>query len=231
MKQTAQAAKGNQTLDQLTGIAPQLPLDIVVVLDRSGSMQSIREDSTGAYNSFIAEQQAQPGEANITLAIFDHEYEILQDRANLKDAMLLNNENFVPRGWTALYDAIGNTINKFKKLRDEGKVDGVIFTILTDGEENRSTEFKLADIKSMIEIAEKEFGWQFVYLGANQDAFSVGATFGLAAAACATYDTNSDGLKFASAKMSADSTMYRSTYYDLKAEKFKNQDQAQTSSN
>lgn len=203
----------------IMGEQPMLPIEIVAILDRSGSMASIRDDSIGAFNTFIEEQQKESGEANVTIVLFDDKYEILQDRASLKDAIKFDRENFVPRGWTALHDAIGRTINKFKALRDEGKVDGVIISILTDGDENYSTEFDLAAIKSMIGIAEKEYGWSFVYLGANQDAFSVGASMGLAAAACATYDASSDGIKLASKKMSGDTIMYRSMYYDKKAAK------------
>ncbi len=203
----------------IMGEQPKLPIEIVAVLDRSGSMSSIRDDSIGAFNTFIEEQQKEPGEANVTIILFDDKYEILQDRANLNDAIKFTRDNFVPRGWTALHDAIGRTINKFKALRDEGKVDGVIISILTDGEENYSTEFDIKSIKSMIQNAEKEYGWSFVYLGANQDAFTVGAAMGLAMAACATYDADSRGIVQASAKMSGDTTMYRSSYYDKKAEK------------
>lgn len=203
--------------DQAIKLAPVLPIEIVAILDRSGSMATIRDDSIGAFNTFIEEQQKESGDANITIVLFDDQYEILQDRANLTDAVKFTTDNFVPRGWTALYDAIGLTLNKFKALRDEGKVDGAIFSILTDGMENRSTEFNIDSVKALIQTAEKEYGWSFVYLGANQDAFSVGSSLGFAAAACASYDYSGDGVRYASTKMADDTKLYRSSYYDKKA--------------
>lgn len=203
--------------EQTIKVVKELPIEIVAILDRSGSMGTIRDDSIGAFNTFIEEQQKESGDANITIVLFDDQYEILQDRANLADAVKFTTDNFVPRGWTALYDAIGLTLNKFKALRDEGKVDGAIFSILTDGMENYSKEFNIDTIKNMIQTAEKEYGWSFVYLGANQDAFSVGATMGFAAAACATYDATGDGVRYASTKMADDTKLYRSSYYSKKA--------------
>lgn len=205
--------------EQAITLKEQKPIEIVAILDRSGSMGTIRDDSIGAFNTFVEEQQKEAGEANITIVLFDDQYEILQDRAKLSDAVKFTTDNFVPRGWTALHDAIGLTINKFKKLRDSGEVDGAIFSILTDGFENYSKEFNAESIKKLIETAENEYGWSFVYLGANQDAFSVGTTMGFAAAACATYDATGDGVRFASTKMADDTKMYRSTYYDKKAER------------
>lgn len=155
--------------------------EIVVILDNSGSMAPKVMDTIGGLTSFIELQKAQPGEARFTLVEFSgrHNYNVKYNAVPLAS---VNNFELRPSGNTALFDAIGKTINAVgKRLSDtpEDQRPGLVsFVIITDGEENNSALFNLAQIKEMIMHQNKTYNWQFSYLGANQDAFSVGASLG-----------------------------------------------------
>jgi hypothetical protein len=157
--------------------------DISFVLDRSGSMFSVREDTIGGVNQFLKAQQAATGEANLTLAQFDHQYEIVHNGLRIQDVPELKKSTFVPRGQTALFDAIGKTIiatgARLEKLPEAERPVQVIFVILTDGMENHSTEFTADKIKSMIQHQSEVYNWDFVFLGANQDAICTGTAMGI----------------------------------------------------
>lgn len=162
---------------------------IEMVLDRSGSMSSCKSDTEGGFNTFIAEQKKVPGECRVTLAQFDNTYEVVYaDRplAEVPDLAL------APRGGTALLDAIGRSINSLgKRLNDtpeEERPGAVVFVILTDGQENSSVEFSLTRIHEMISHQRDTYGWQFMFIGANQDAIQAGASLGIARGMSITYD-------------------------------------------
>lgn len=188
------------------------PVEIVAIIDRSGSMGVIRTDAIGGFNTFIEEQKALDGEARVTIALFDDRYDLLQNGVDLKETVLLNNTNYVPRGSTALLDAIGKTVNTLKERRLNGEVDGAIITILTDGHENCSKEYTTDQIKTLIQECEKEYGWTFVYLAANQDAFAVGATFGISAQNAVNFDANGAGLLGATRSMGDYASNYRASF-------------------
>ena len=118
---------------------------IICILDRSGSMASIMSDSIGGFNTFLKKQKELPDEATITVALFDDKYELLYDNVDIKKAEELTSKIWYPRGTTALYDAIGKTINtdraKLKSLGNEAP-SKVLVCIVTDGLENASTEYK-----------------------------------------------------------------------------------------
>ncbi len=162
---------------------------INVVLDRSGSMASLTQDTIGGFNTFLKEQKTVPGEALFTLAQFDHEYELVHDCVPIADVPELNTTSYVPRGSTALLDALGRTILatgiKLAAMKEEDRPSKVIFVVLTDGQENHSKEHTHAKIMEMIKHQTDAYKWQFVYLGANQDAIQAGSTMGF------TYGTNS----------------------------------------
>lgn len=204
--------------ENITAVPPQKPIEIIVIADRSGSMGSILDESIGAFNAFIEEQQKQEGEANLTVALFDHHYEVMQESVNLKEAVRFDKTNFVPRGYTALYDAIGRTLSKEMKRREANEIDGAIVVIITDGAENASREFSTDTIKTLIKKCEDEYKWEFVFLAANQDAFSTGASFGLAAASANNFTADAKGLLGATQVMNSRSTSYRSAYYNPKTE-------------
>jgi hypothetical protein len=148
--------------------------DITIVLDRSGSMASIANATINGFNSFLSEQKEVKGEALLTLVQFDHEFELLFEGQEINKVVPLSSETFIPRGMTALLDAIGKTINLTKeRIRSQKHPEHppkVIFVIITDGYENNSNIYDRSRIFEMITKRKKKNDWQFVFLGANQDA-------------------------------------------------------------
>jgi Mg-chelatase subunit ChlD len=173
---------------------PAQPIDRVFILDRSGSMETCRDDTIGGFNAFLSEQQAEGG--TLTLVLFDHEYNVLYENKPICDAQPLTRETFVPRGSTALLDAIGKTIKDAKAAKPT-------VVILTDGQENASHHYTKAHIKDLIEQKTRD-GWTFVYLGANQDAFAEAGSIGIAPAGTVNFDVNrtTDAFRTLSAAMS-----------------------------
>ena len=187
---------------------------VICVLDSSGSMSSIMSDSIGGFNQFLKEQRELPDDATITVALFDsnHNYQLLYDNVDIKKAKDLTSKEWYPRGMTALYDAIGKTINtdraRLKRLGDEAP-SKVLVCVVTDGHENDSKEYSLQNIKDLIRDCEKD-DWNFIYLAANQDAFSVGQSFGISGGNTYTYTPTVDGVTNMSQKLSSVTASYRS---------------------
>lgn len=161
--------------------------DITLIVDRSGSMESCRVEAQGGINSFIEDQKKAKGENILSLVQFDNEIETVFSGTPIKD---VKPYELKPRGMTALLDAVGKTINdmldRLKEMKTKPKL--VVVAIITDGQENNSSKFNRADIKKLIEDQTKE-GWQFTFLGANQDAFSEAGSMGIARGATAQYST------------------------------------------
>lgn len=171
---------------------------ISVVLDRSGSMNSIRNDTIGGFNQFLKDQQAVSGKATITLVQFDHAYKSVYDSIPIADAKPLDEQTFVPRGSTALLDAIGRTINdlgaRLSEQPEDARPEKVVFVIITDGEENASHEFSLDAINQMIKTQREVYSWEFVFLGANQDAIKAAVNIGISPQAALSYAANQEGV-------------------------------------
>jgi hypothetical protein len=218
-------------IDTITTTPEPKSVEIVVIADRSGSMGSIRNDAIGGFNTFIGEQQKQGGEANLTVALFDDKYEIMQDKIPLGEAVLFDEKNFIPRGMTALFDAIGKTLNTLIERREKGEIDGAIVTILTDGAENASREYRVEQIKTLIEKCEKDYGWEFIFLAANQDAFATGSTFGISAGNAYNFSADAAGLKGATMAMNLRSTEYRTMYAQAGLDKLAQKDSDSEESN
>lgn len=187
--------------------------EILCILDRSGSMASIKNDTIGGFNSFLKDQKEVEGNAKITLIQFDGAYEIVYQGVDIKEAPELNSNVFVPRGSTALLDAIGKTLTEQKaRIQKEAWADKVIVVILTDGEENSSTTYNFDTIKTLTQSAQND-EWSFIYLGANQDAFSVASSFGIdtksALNTISAYSATGVGVREASTFFSNTTKMYR----------------------
>lgn len=182
--------------------------EIVVVLDRSGSMQSIRDDMVGGFDSFIKEQQKVPGECNVTLAQFDDNYELVYSGISLMNVPSLD---LVPRGGTALMDAVGRTINevgaRLKATPEDQRPERVLFVILTDGHENASKEFTKTRIFDMVTHQRTKYKWEFVYIGANQDSFTEAQGLGIATSE--NFKANAGGVRGMSVNMSVGTRSYR----------------------
>lgn len=189
--------------------------EILCILDRSGSMTTIKNDTIGGFNSFIKDQKEVEGEARLTLAQFDGQYEIVYQGLDIQEVPNLDSTVFVPRGSTALLDAIGKTLTEQKaRIQKDAWADKVIVVILTDGEENSSREYNFDTIKTLTQSAQNE-QWSFIYLGANQDAFSVAANFGIdtksALNSVSSYAATGEGALFAAKKYSNNTRMYRTS--------------------
>lgn len=173
--------------------------DITLVLDRSGSMASVRESTIAAFNQFLRSQRKAAGIAQMTLVQFDNEYEPLYESVVLEKAPELHTETFVPRGTTALLDAMGQTIlrtgQRLADLPDTERPGTVLFVTLTDGHENASREFNSHDIDQLIIQQRSIYSWQFVFLAANQDAIATAANIGIDAAQALTFADSPAGVK------------------------------------
>lgn len=184
--------------------------EIICITDRSGSMSSIKADVIGGFNSFLADQKTVPGEARMTFAQFDDKYEVVYEAKPLSEAPELTSATFTPRGSTALMDAIGQTMNvQGARIAKENWAEKVIVCIITDGGENTSREFTQPQIKTMIEHAQKN-EWSFIFLAANQDAFAVGAGYGISGATTANFAASAVGTAQAYASTSSMTRSIRS---------------------
>lgn len=157
--------------------------ELVVILDRSGSMQRLAEDTIGGFNSLIENQRKLEGKCTVTTVLFDNKVEILYQGKNIKEVPTLTSKEYFARGSTALLDAIGITINetnsKISSMKEEEKPNKVLVAITTDGLENSSNEYSYSSIKSLIEEKKKKLGWDFIFLGANIDAIGEANKFGI----------------------------------------------------
>jgi hypothetical protein len=161
---------------------------IAIVLDRSGSMYSVKSDTEGGLKAFLAEQETAPGTTTVSLYQFDTEYEPVYENKALAD---VPEYRLIPRGGTALLDAVGRTISavgaQLAALAEDDRPGEVIVVILTDGEENQSHEFSLPTIKQMITAQQESFAWKFVFLGADQDAFAAAGGMGISRGTTLSY--------------------------------------------
>ena len=141
--------------------------DIICIIDRSGSMIQIQDDAIGGFNAFLKEQQEIEGEARLTMVLFDNEYIVVHNGTNIQHVKPLNSKTYVPRGSTALLDAIGRGINTelemLGRLPNSEKPEKIMLIVLTDGQENDSREYKYKDIKKLIRKVESD-GWKTLFL-------------------------------------------------------------------
>ena len=173
--------------------------EIVFILDRSGSMGGLENDTIGGYNSMIAKQKTEEGEALISTVLFDNETEVLHDRVPLSKIEPITEKEYYVRGSTALLDAIGGAIhhigNIHKYARKEDVPEKTLFIITTDGMENSSREYSYEKIKKMVEKQKEKYGWEFIFLGANIDAVSVANRFGVDRSRAVRYECDGAGTK------------------------------------
>ena len=156
--------------------------ELVFILDRSGSMAGLEQDTIGGFNAMIEKQKQEPGACYVTTVLFDHELLTLHDRIPLAEIAPLTDRDYTVRGCTALIDAIGATVAKIDAIhryqRPEDVPANVMFVITTDGLENASREYTSDKVKAMIS-AHKEKGWEFLFIGANIDAVETAKHFGI----------------------------------------------------
>ncbi len=189
--------------------------ELVFILDKSGSMSGLEADTIGGYNSMLSKQQAMEGECRITTVLFDNDSRLLHDRIDLKAVSAMTDKEYAVGGSTALLDAIGRTIRKIgnvQKHTAEGfRAEKVLFVIITDGEENASREYSADRIREMIRRQKEEYGWEFIFLGANIDAVQTAGRFGIAPDRTADYLADSEGIGLNFSVMSAAVASFRQT--------------------
>lgn len=173
--------------------------EIVCIIDKSGSMWPLKDDVIGGFNNFLEEQKKVKGKAKITTTVFDTTYEILYNGKSLNEVEPLNEDTYAPSGMTALLDAVGRTVDEVgKRLKDteeDKRPEKVIVVIMTDGEENSSKEYERKQIKEKIEHQQDKYKWEFVFLGANIDAFAEANSFGISAINTQQFAATGDGIK------------------------------------
>ena len=173
--------------------------ELVFVLDRSGSMSGLEEDTIGGFNSMLKKQQAEPGRAFITTVLFNQQLEVLQDRLPLEKARPLTASDYTVYGGTALIDALGITIQHIETIHKYARPEDVpahtLFVIITDGMENSSRMYSSSDVKKTIRKKTEKDGWEFLFLGANIDAVETAAHYGIRADRAVKYYSDSMGTR------------------------------------
>lgn len=191
--------------------------DINVVQDKSGSMIGLRDDTIGGFNSFLDEQKKAPGKCTFTLTQFDTTFNILYAGEDIQKVEPLTRETYKPGGNTALLDAIARTIittgQRLEALPEDQRPARVIFGIFTDGMENSSVEYGgeagHAKVMEMIKNQREKYNWQFMFIGASQDAIQSGSGIGINSATSFSTANNSKGTAAAYAAASSNIRSYR----------------------
>ena len=171
--------------------------ELVFILDRSGSMSGLEQDTIGGFNSMIEKQRREPGEAFVSTVLFDNASEVIHDRVRLDQVPRLTDKEYFVRGCTALLDAVGGAIhhigNVHKYARPEDRPEKTLFVITTDGMENASRHYDYDRVRKMIERQKEKYGWEFLFLGANIDAAAEAKRFGINEDHAANYHCDSEG--------------------------------------
>lgn len=192
--------------------------EIAFILDRSGSMESCKQAAIEGFNQFLKDQQDTPGNARLTLVLFDDQYEVPHYSVPLEEMLPLDDQTYQTRGSTALLDAIGRTIDelgaRLASQPEEQRPGLVIVSILTDGLENSSQQFTIAEISAKIAHQRDTYQWNFLFLGANQDAIASAAQINIHARDAATYSSDAIGTSSGQRAMSRKMRALRTTAYD-----------------
>lgn len=190
----------------------EIRTEIITILDKSGSMWDIRQDTIGGYNGFMSAQRLVPGQARATLVQFNQDIETVYEGVNIAHLGALTIANYTPIGSTALLDAIGVTLTRQgQRIARDGWADKVLINVMTDGEENVSHEYKLDQIKLMVKEYENGRGWAFLFQGADIDAFKVGAGLGISGASTFNFAKTASGVAEAYSTMNTVATSLRTS--------------------
>lgn len=189
--------------------------EIVCVIDRSGSMGMIKDSAISGFNEFIDSQRDLPGEASVTVITFSDKYEYIADNVDIKEVPHLTKDNYKTSGNTALNDTLGDAILKTSadvlKRKRKDQPEKVLFCVLSDGEENASTNFSDNSIKSLVKHKQDEFGWEFLFLCANQDVRETINKYALKVENTVCFAATADGMKDGYKNMSTLTACYRAS--------------------
>lgn len=170
--------------------------DLVFILDRSGSMSGLEQDTIAGFNDMIEKQREEPGQALVTTVLFDDQYQMLHRRIPLNELRPMDTSQYYVRGCTALLDSVGKTIHHMIRFcGNSGPEHKVIFVIITDGFENASREYSYETIQNLIRRQQDEWGWEFMFLGANIDAAEEASKMGIPEEWAGNYQNDSKGIE------------------------------------
>ena len=171
--------------------------ELVCILDKSGSMMPLTDDTIGGFNSLIKKQKNEEGECIVTTVLFNQNVEILHNRVPLEDVKDITTKDYQPMGCTSLLDAMGSSIDKIKNEHantpKEKRPDKVLFAIITDGAENSSREYNIKQVKNLVNTCQELLGWEFIFLGANIDAIETASQFGIHSSRAANFTCDKVG--------------------------------------
>ena len=172
--------------------------EVVFILDASGSMYDLTNDTIGGFNSMLSEQKKKDGEVLISTVLFNNESKVIYDRKPLKEIPDMTEKDYIATGCTALMDAMGDAIhhisNVHKYIREEDVPHSTLFIITTDGLENASHKYSSDEVKKMVS-EKKELGWEFAFLGANIDAVETAKRYGIEEDMAVLYKNDKVGTK------------------------------------
>ena len=173
--------------------------ELVFLLDRSGSMWGLVRDTIGGFNSMVEKQKGESGQALVSTVLFDHEIKVLHDRVPLEQVKPLTRKEYFARGRTALLDAVGETIHKLHVIHQYGRPEDVpqrtLVVITTDGMENASRQYSVQQVKPMIQQGQEQFGWEFLFLGANMDVLETAGQMGIPSDRAVQYHSDSESTR------------------------------------
>lgn len=188
---------------------------INVIMDASGSMQPLQSDTIGSFNQFLQEQKELPDQAVFSLTVFNTKPTVVHDFVELASVPNLNPKIYAPSGGTALLDAMGTAIDKLGQrlaaMPEEERPSKQIILVITDGQENASSEYSLEQIKTMVKHQQEVYSWVFVFMGANIDAFSTGTGLGVAGNNTMNYTPTAAGTRNLYNTISDSMRSYRSS--------------------
>jgi uncharacterized protein YegL len=172
-------------------------VELVFILDRSGSMSGLEKETIAGFNRMIQQQKEVQGEALVSTVLFDDRFEVLHNRVSIQKIEQMTSKDYYVRGSTALLDAIGRSIlkirNVHKTLEEENKPEKTLFFITTDGMENASVEFNYERVNEYIQLQKEKYGWEFIFIGANIDAIGTAKKFGIDADRAVNYRADKRG--------------------------------------
>lgn len=171
--------------------------ELVFILDKSGSMSPLTDDTIGGFNSLLDKQKNEEGDALVTTVLFNHEIQVLHNRMPIENVSPITKRDYLASGMTSLLDAIGSTIDHIKNEHiitpKEERPEKVMFVIITDGAENSSKEYSIKQVKNLINTCKELLGWEFLFLGANIDAVQTAGAFGIDASRAVNYNCDKEG--------------------------------------
>lgn len=188
-------AKASAKTDQKNKNNKPKDVELVFILDRSGSMGGLESDTIGGYNSMLSKQKKEKtGKVSVTTVLFDDQYELLYNQVPIEKVSPMTEEEYYVRGSTALLDAIGKTVMQVKANQDKKEIkDKVLFVIITDGMENASREYRVEQVKKLIEERKEKDNWEFLFLGANIDAIGAAQNIGIDSSRAVRFKSDKKG--------------------------------------